>query len=438
MRPPPASGDFDPERTRIEPGAPTTASLAGRLGRGSILAGRYRLDLLLGEGGMACVWSAYHLELELPVAVKLLKAGPKDETLAKRLRLEARAGARLAHPSIVRVFDVAVADNGDPFIVMELLSGESLAQVIAHERLSCVRAVQLLLPIAEALGLAHANGIVHRDLKPGNVFLSKEGGEVQPKLLDFGIAKMECASLVKLTNKGSVLGSPSYMSPEQVRGDDVDYRSDIWSFCVVLYKAVTGVVPFNGSDAHAVMNEIVHSDPAPAPAGCSVDTELARLIRWGLSKDPAQRPGCMRELGGRLAQWLLDQGVSDDACGAPLTAKWQVRTVDPSVLVQAMEVEESPSARRSARSRRGHWSLLAVAAVSIVIGAVAWANADSELTPPTATPSLLVAAPSPVPSQAQPSSAVMPATVSAPAQPTTAPKPKSARIRGEGAPKLPF
>jgi len=221
---PAASEDFDPERTREDVGAATLTLDAERLGRGSILAGKYRLEMLLGEGGMACVWSAYHLELELPVAIKLLKAGPKNEKLAKRLRLEARAAARLAHPSIVRVLDVAAADNGDPFIVMELLSGESLAQVLARERLSSVRAVQLLLPIAEALAVAHAHGIVHRDLKPGNVFLSKEGQELQPKLLDFGIAKMEYASLVKLTDKGTILGSPNYMSPEQVRGDDVEAR----------------------------------------------------------------------------------------------------------------------------------------------------------------------------------------------------------------------
>src|SRR6188768_1950135 len=235
MRPPPSMQEPDPERTRAEEGAPATARQAGRWRPGAILAGKYRLEMLLGEGGMACVWSAYHLELELPVALKLLRAGPKNEKIAKRLRLEARAAARLAHPSIVRVFDVAVTDDGDPFIVMELLSGESLAQLLARERLSSTRVVQLLLPIAEALAIAHANHVVHRDLKPGNIFLSNEGAELQPKLLDFGIAKLEYTSLVKLTDKGTVLGSPHYMSPEQVRGEEVDYRSDIWSFCVVLY-----------------------------------------------------------------------------------------------------------------------------------------------------------------------------------------------------------
>ena len=452
---PAASEDFDPERTREDVGAATLTLDAERLGRGSILAGKYRLEMLLGEGGMACVWSAYHLELELPVAIKLLKAGPKNEKLAKRLRLEARAAARLAHPSIVRVFDVAVADNGDPFIVMELLSGESLAQVLARERLSSVRAVQLLLPIAEALAVAHAHGIVHRDLKPGNVFLSKEGQELQPKLLDFGIAKMEYASLVKLTDKGTILGSPNYMSPEQVRGDDVDYRSDIWSFCVVLYKALTGVLPFRGSSAHAIMHDILHCDPAPAPVGSPIDEGLAALILCGLSKCPEQRPSCMREFGRQLAQWLLTQGVSDDACGALLTTRWLAHT-DPSAqgaAVQAIELEKPPSAQRSARSPRRHWILLAAAAISLVIVTLAWADSAPAPVPRTATgapassnggttPLLLVAAQSPPPSPAEPSLlaiTAIPSTISAPSQPITKPKPNTpARIRAGRAPQLPF
>ncbi|HYP86562.1 MAG TPA: serine/threonine-protein kinase, partial [Polyangiaceae bacterium] len=139
--------------------------------RGALLGGKYRLEALLGEGGMACVWRAYNEALELPVALKLLRAGPANLRLPQRLRLEARAAARLVHPSIVRVFDVGAADDGQPFIVMELLSGKNLANELGGGRLGGLRAVQLLLPIAEALTVAHAEGIVHRDLKPENVFL---------------------------------------------------------------------------------------------------------------------------------------------------------------------------------------------------------------------------------------------------------------------------
>lgn len=450
MRLPIASEEADPERTHQEERGPTTARATER-GRGFVLAGKYRLEMLLGEGGMACVWSAYHLELELPVAVKLLRAGPKNETLAKRLRLEARAAAHLVHPSIVRVFDVAVADNGDPFMVMELLSGESLAQVLARERLDNVRAVQLLLPIADALAAAHAHGIVHRDLKPGNVFLSKEGPELQPKLLDFGIAKMEYAARIKLTDKGTVLGSPNYMSPEQVRGDDVDFRSDIWSFSVVLYKALTGVLPFKGSKPRAIMHEILHSDPAPL--GSVVDDELARLVLAGLAKDPEQRPRCMRDLGAQLAQWLLARGVLHDACGTPLSPKWLARGADASVPyapVDAREVETAPSTLRSTRSHRRHWALLGALASSLVLGTLAWADSARESGSQAAAlpviaaapPVLAAAAPLPLESQTEASITV---TISVPEQPVAEPNPKPrasakapTKSRAARPPQLPF
>jgi serine/threonine-protein kinase len=297
------------------------------------LAGKYRLELLLGAGGMGHVWSAYNSELELPVAIKLLRTEQKTASLAERLRLEARAAARLVHPSIVRVFDIAVTDDGDPFIVMELLTGESLAEVLSRGRLSGVRAVQLMLPIAEGLALAHARGIVHRDLKPDNVFLSTDSEQLQPKLLDFGIAKLVHATALaeKLTVKGMLLGSPNYMSPEQARGDEVDYRSDIWSFCVVLYKAVMGASPFSGIDKHGMMEAIMSREPTALTFDASVDPQLARLIAWGLSKEPEQRPSSIRELGRQLARWLLAQGVSDDAGGAPLAAKWISHVAEPSM-----------------------------------------------------------------------------------------------------------
>jgi serine/threonine-protein kinase len=328
--------DFDPDRTRVEGNgaAPATSRLpqVEALGRGSLLAGKYRLEQLLGEGGMGFVWSAYNVELELPVAIKLLRAGPRKAALTQRFRLEAKAAARLVHPSIVRVLDIATTGDGDPFIVMELLTGESLAKLLTRGRLSGARAVQLLLPIAEALVLAHAKGIVHRDLKPDNVLLSEDGEQLQPKLLDFGIAKLayRAALTEKLTTKGTLIGSPHYMSPEQARGEEVDYRSDIWSFSVMLYEAVAGAAPFRGADKRALVGAILDCEPAAFPAEAGVDAQLAQLIRWGLEKDRARRPASMRALGRALSQWLLESGVAEDACGAPLAAKWNARTLTPS------------------------------------------------------------------------------------------------------------
>src|SRR6188768_1987977 len=158
---------------------------------GDVIAGKYRLDALLGEGGMGTVWRGFNLQLEAPVALKLIRGELDRVSLARRLKQEARAAAKLGHPAIVRVFDVGDSELGDPYIVMELLSGQTLGSLLTTERrLSAVRAVQLLLPVADALLTAHAKGIVHRDLKPDNIFISREGEELRPKLLDFGIAKL--------------------------------------------------------------------------------------------------------------------------------------------------------------------------------------------------------------------------------------------------------
>jgi eukaryotic-like serine/threonine-protein kinase len=411
--------------------------------------------MLLGEGGMAWVWSAYHLELQLPVAVKLLRTGHNGDRLAERLRLEARAAARLVHPSIVRVLDVAQTDTGEPFIVMELLTGENMAQLLARGRLQATRAVQLLLPIAEALVAAHESGVVHRDLKPDNVFISSEGQQLQPKLLDFGIAKLAFASARKLTDKGVVLGSPHYMSPEQVRGDDVDFRSDIWSFCVVLYRAITGMPPFTGASERATMDAVVGNQPPWQPLA-SLDEELARLVCWGLEKDPAQRPADMRQLGRRLAEWLLIQGISEDACGAPLVSKWLTPSLPP-----ANDVERTQPSRRSQRARQEeatrrivparapHWAPL-LAAVLILVGAGIfwqnWGSAASVRTVQAASKATRVPVPLPAPATPEPRPVLAtqalesPVVAQAPIASAAATRPSRGASRARPAPssRLPF
>jgi eukaryotic-like serine/threonine-protein kinase len=326
-----------------EVGADVVEALRGsRLRAGSVIDGKYRLERVLGEGGMGSVWCAHHLQLDLPVAIKLLRSGPDNVTLSERLKLEARASAQLVHPAIVRVFDVDTSEHGEPFIVMELLGGENLADLLDRGRLSCVSAVQLLLPIAEALALAHAKGIVHRDLKPPNVFLAQEGERMQPKLLDFGIAKLTSPQHSgSLTDTGVSVGSPDYMSPEQARGSrDIDHRADIWSFSVVLYEAVTGSTPFEGDNYNALMRAIVEDEPAPLPIDDNLDQGLADLISWGLAKDRSQRPGSIQELGRELARWLIDRGVTEDVCGSPLGPKWITRVAQKSVPVIQLDAPE--------------------------------------------------------------------------------------------------
>jgi len=289
---------------------------------GEVVAGRFRLVRLLGEGGMGWVWVARDLQLDIDIAIKLVRNDVSVPAAAERLLTEARALARLEHPGIVHVTDFGRTEQDDPFIAMELLEGEDLGQVIEREaRLPPVKALQLLLPVAEALGAAHARGIVHRDLKPDNVFLARIDGRTQPKVIDFGIAKLDLQT--KHTQAGVALGSPDYMAPEQARGQrDVDYRADIWAFCVLIYETITGRVPFEDASYNAVLRHVIES-PIPSLFEHGLDTpELWSILERGFEKDREKRWQSMRELGVALAGWLADRGVTEDVVGASLRAVW--------------------------------------------------------------------------------------------------------------------
>jgi serine/threonine-protein kinase len=344
----------------------TSASLPAALGvEGTVISRKYRLDSLLGEGGMGAVWRAVNLQLEVPVAIKLLRADRHTAELAERLRVEARAVAKLVHPSIVRVFDAGESESGEPFIVMELLDGESLGTLLERGPLLPTRAVQLLLPIAEALSLAHAGGIVHRDLKPDNIFVAEEGAGLQPKLLDFGIAQVMSAlgPGARPTLGGVLVGSPDYMSPEQVRGySDIDQRADVWGFCVVLYEAIAGQAPFEGDSCEAILASVLVDVPRPLSDVAGVDAELAALVHAGLAKERDERPASIRQLGQRLAAWLLAQGVQHDLAGSSLEAKWLGRV--PSA---------PPSAPPLPRGRS--WQHRALVAGAALVGCLAWVSA---------------------------------------------------------------
>jgi serine/threonine-protein kinase len=301
---------------------------------GEVIGGKYRLDRLLGEGGMGSVWAAHNVALDAAVAIKVIRGDANRESMNLRLLQEARSAARLGHAAIVRVFDIGQTAAGDPFIVMELLEGESLEAKVGREfRLSAVEAVQLLLPIADALCAAHAKGIVHRDIKPDNVFLVAEAPPtVQPKLVDFGIAKaQEREQNTHLTERGVVVGSPDYMSPEQARGEDtIDHRADIWSFCVMLYEIIAGQAPFQGANYNALLRAIVESTPPTLEALSAADRELSRTVEFGMMKDRAERWQSMQELGSALARWLIQQDIFEDAAGGSLEMKWVNRRTDPS------------------------------------------------------------------------------------------------------------
>jgi serine/threonine-protein kinase len=305
----------------------TDLLLDGPYAQGDVVDARYKLVRPLGEGGMGMVWVAHDQLLEVHVALKLMALrhrGQRQETLAARLLQEARAAARLGHPAICRVLNFGTTQFGDPYIATELLDGEPLADAMSRvQRLSAVDAIRTLLPIMDALASAHARGIVHRDVKPENIFLAKgDSGRPQPKLLDFGIARvMDGGS--KITLEGSLLGTPDYMSPEQARGKtDTDGRTDVWSTCVVLYEMMTGQVPFTGENYNGVLWSVMNEDPTPLPQQGAGDEALWELLGRGLQKDPDARWQSMRDLGMELAKWLYDRGVLEDVCGASLRTTW--------------------------------------------------------------------------------------------------------------------
>ncbi|MFF5263299.1 serine/threonine-protein kinase [Actinomadura viridis] len=250
-----------------------------------VLAGRYRRLGLIGQGGMGAVWRAYDTDLEREVAVKELRV-PEQVTEQERrvwyarMGREARAAARLRHPGIVTVHDRVMGEDGRPWIVMELIRGRSLEHLLTEQgALPGQRAAAIGLAMLEALAAAHAHGIVHRDVKPANVLL--EGDRII--LTDFGIAAVEGDAT--LTRPGAVLGTPSYMSPEQIAGRTVTPASDLWSLAATLYAAVEGRPPFTAPTHGALFVAIATQDPAPP--GCG--GPLAQVLNGLLRKDPADR-----------------------------------------------------------------------------------------------------------------------------------------------------
>jgi len=301
--------------------------LEGPYGPGDVIDARYHLVRPLGRGGMGAVWVARDRVLDVHVALKLMGLrthAVQQQTLAARLLQEARAAARLGHPAICRVLNYGTTQFGDPYIASELLDGEVLAERMQRVgRFSAIDAIRLALPIMDALASAHARGIVHRDVKPDNIFLSRgDHGRTQPKLLDFGIARVvDCGS--KITLEGALLGTPDYMSPEQARGKtDADGRTDVWSMCVVLYELMTGAVPFQGENYNAVLWSVMNEEPTATTDEGAGDQALWAILQRGLDKDPDARWQSMRDLGLELAEWLYERGVLEDAVGTSLRTTW--------------------------------------------------------------------------------------------------------------------
>ena len=270
---------------------------------GAVLANRYRVERVLGEGGMGVVVKAMHLQLHQPVAVKfLLPAVLGHPQIVQRFLREAQAAVRLKSEHVARVIDVGSLESGAPYMVLEYLEGSDLSN-FSRAQLSVGSFVDLVLQACEALAEAHLLGIVHRDIKPANFFIARgtDGARIL-KVIDFGISKMPVIDGDNLTATQAVMGTPAYMSPEQMRSSrDVDHRSDIWALGVVLYELLQGTQPF-GSDTFSAMVIKVVTEPLPQFT-VKLPGDLAAVVYRCLEKDPARRFQNVAELAQALAPY---------------------------------------------------------------------------------------------------------------------------------------
>ena len=350
------------------------------LKKGDVFAGKYRIERVIGVGGMGVVAAAQHLELGTLVAVKFLlsEAAGSDEAI-ERFAREARAASRLRGEHAIHVYDVGKHSDGTPFMVMEYLVGDDLGSLLsAHGAFDVSMAVGYVLQACEAIAEAHSIGIVHRDVKPTNLFLTQRvDGSPLVKVLDFGIAKrVESQEGTSLTG-ALIVGSPSYMSPEQMRGSStVGTRSDIWSIGVCLYELVTGVLPFGGDSPLETCAVVMKDEPAPpTKLRPDIPPAFAQIVMRCLRKDPAER---FQDIGA-LAEALEPFAPPWDR-GATLRIRRVLRTpgaVNGSLSFSDLaptQVHGKSGAAENGRSRRRWpaWLAVAMATVGMAAAAALW------------------------------------------------------------------
>lgn len=277
---------------------------------GELLAGKYRLEEFLGEGGLGRVYRAVHTTVGRVVAIKILRPEHAiNPASVERFLTEARAAHRVRHRHVVKVYDTGVVD-GVPYIVQELLQGEDLAEYVERKggRISPKAALERTLPILMALAHAHRTGLVHRDIKPDNIYLAKEGDFVVPKLLDFGISKLLGAdTMTRKTADHVTLGTPAYMAPEQIdHAGEITPGVDVWAFGVLLYELISGTLPFEGETVRGMMRSILSGDPySLALALPEADGRLVDIVHHCLTNRLEDRYADAGELGMDLAEYAL-------------------------------------------------------------------------------------------------------------------------------------
>ena len=367
------------------------------LGQSSrLVGGKYRLGKLLGEGGMGSVYEAEHTGLGTTVALKLLnEVFAADPSALTRFRREARAAAAVRHPNIVAVTDAGTDSDGVPFIAMELVSGESLSALLRRERvLSTKDTVVLTQQLLAGLAAAHAKGVIHRDLKPGNVLVETHAdGSRQLKILDFGVSKFFRDVAHNVTATGAVVGTPRFMSPEQAKGQsDIDSRVDIYAVGVLVYRMVTGKLPFIGTTQDQIIAQIIAGEAKrPTEVRPDVPLPLEAVIMTAMAPKREDRFPDARTFMEALQEAAPEVPVSitgllnPSASSTPLTPTDGSATRDPG----GSTAPQAPQALRRQRPARPLRRLLPLAIASVALGATAgwwWHSRPTQTRPPTQRP----------------------------------------------------
>lgn len=336
----------------------------------------YVIVRVIGRGGMGIVYEGKHEALGKRVAIKtLIGSGAQSQDLIARFVREGKAVARITHPHVVDVFDVGVHE-GTPYLVMEFLEGQDLAGMLeGRVPMRPDEIADLMIPVVSALASAHEAGVIHRDLKPENVFVARgKSGSLVPKLLDFGISKLEDGQALQLTGTNAILGTPYYMSPEQAGSSKaVDHRSDVFSMGVILYQCATRQLPFKGESLFQLLGQILHTDP---PSMRSIAETLPAtfeaVVARAMQKDPAKRYQSASELGAALLPFATQRvqlayehelGDGSIATGETLAAV-RVNEAQRTPLPATSDV---PTASAPKKSPLG--LVVAIGAVALMIGA---------------------------------------------------------------------
>ena len=413
----------------------------------------YRIVSVLGEGGMGAVYLAEHPFMGRKAAIKVLRGElAQDKGLVERFMNEARAANAIQHPNIIDIIDVGILASGIPYLMMELLNGESLARRLERERrIAVTEAVNIAVQTASALNAAHAKGIVHRDLKPDNLFLvpdDRDASREQVKVLDFGIAKLrgELSGSGAKTQSGSVMGTPPYMSPEQCRGitDEIDERTDIYALGIILYEMLTGAPPFVSEGwGEVVLMHVTKAVPPPRQKNPEIPAALEAAILKALAKAPAERWTTMAEMDSalRAAIGAPARGFVSGPPAVPARPVPPGATMPrPPTTLGAAAGEVTPPTRIAAdggeAGARAPWwrRPAAILAGGVAAAAVALPLMLSRRTPtaampatstaaPVTTPAVVVSPPAPVVVAPPPPAPPPPAQV-APAAPVVATAPR--------------